>query len=639
MLSMAKNFFHSLGHKSKKGHGFDDSEDAPPSYDSLEIAPLNGNPTELSSASEIVEIDSVEVSTFRATLARPSTPVVIDPQALRVPELDSTTQPAETYMNWHPTSIAPSPSFHVSPAMDSEARGPHLRPVLQVHTDGLRAERVRRQAARAARQAAHSAPRSKDKVTPSSSVRSTASTDSTVSTSSNVSSLISPISNWSGTWSHQSGMNTSLTSPVDAISPSRLLADNPFADDAGMDSLCPGFMPDIYELPAELPTEKGGEELSSDLLMLAFDVPASSDMSYATNVVLAEDSAEIAGVGECEVDESNLCCSETKSMVGSAWDALQEHIVSSMVKIEAVRGNTVADQLRTMSTKTIALTGLRTLRMLLRGVQPSAAVDALCFIHLMYAFSLVVHEQGTSQQSKDLFLQSLSYATTLPFADRDSYTQLVFGIWQPAHITQADISEHFQRAPSASLSRSSSLKGKHREDACDPATLFSDPLLTAASNFLDGMMPQLLQFHIDSAMLTVFLELESSLVLGEPPSAPEVQASDLYTKHLLDFNPDGSTNHAFYVTVNYVLTVLLQDFSDAENLVSKLNDIHQRVRRGALCSVWRVEIELLNAGKVCRVSPTFCMVLINPVCTEQYEPQQVLRLLCAESQTTLRPDI
>ncbi len=59
----------------------------PPKYESIPIL----DATELSSATEILEIDSVEVSTASGP-EQPSA-AVIDPQALLVPELDSTALP------------------------------------------------------------------------------------------------------------------------------------------------------------------------------------------------------------------------------------------------------------------------------------------------------------------------------------------------------------------------------------------------------------------------------------------------------------------------------------------------------------------------------------------------------------------
>ena len=200
---------------------------------------------------------------------------------------------------------------------------------------------------------------------------------------------------------------------------------------------------------------------------------------FASDLGVTEDANMVSGVDESELGESNECCSETKSVVGSAWDALQEHLLSSTLKIQEIHGNHLADQLKPMTPKTIATLGLHTLRVLLDGGQSSSAIDTLCFVHLMYACSLAVHEKGASRKLKQFFLQSLSYAHSLPPSDQSPYVQLACCIWQPADIDPANMSSYLAIAASKPLSRSSSLKGKDREG-------HADALLGAARDFLDG---------------------------------------------------------------------------------------------------------------------------------------------------------
>lgn len=477
MLSMAKNFFHSLGHKSKKGQllGSDINDSSlllpPPSYDSLGIPPPTLDVTELSST-EICEIDSTEVSAVHY----PATTDVdaINPQALLVPlpphlpELDSAMPPSDPFAQWQPPQMMNSP-FPFGYPDEYGARNPGPKPTLQVNTHGLPARR--HVTPRPAPRPALVVSRSKG-LSPSSSVRSTASTDTTASTSSNVSSLVSPASNWSGAWSMPSGVNTSLTSPIEGF--------GPFADSAFDNQ----FLSSLHELPADIPLCKA-EVMAADPLA-AFQDPQSNDAMFATDLIVADVSTPMIDMDDSAVGESNVCCSETKSVVGSAWDALQEHLVSSTLKIQHVKGNHLADQLKQLSITTIASSGLRTLRTLLNGGQPSSALDTLCFVHLMYAFSLAVHEKGASSKSKQFFLQSLSYASSLPPNDRPAYTELSFCIWQPPDVGQVEISDFFAQTPHQSPSRSSSLKGKDRETR--PLGYgHDDSLLNAARDFLDGM--------------------------------------------------------------------------------------------------------------------------------------------------------
>ncbi|KAK0620322.1 hypothetical protein B0T14DRAFT_228709 [Immersiella caudata] len=561
MLFMAKSFFHSLGHKTKKASVIDYSVDdsllqPPPSYDSLDI-PI-GNATELSST-EIVEIDSREVVSAHA----PSVDAGINPQALLVPsipELDSAMQPIDPFaMQWQTTMVPSSPFGY--DFEDCGSRSASAKPALQVNTHGLPPRRYA--APRPAPREAPAVSRSKG-LSPSSSVRSTASTESTSSTNStnstnsNVSSLLSPSSNWSGIWSVPSGLNTSLTSPVEA------LIEDPWAN-AEWDphSFC-------SELPADFPISKPTEPLQLDA-MASFQPPQPVDVLFSNDLRMNEDLMGLANVTEPELGESNVCCSETKSVVGSAWDALQEHLLSSTLKIQEVQDNHLADQLKPMSPKTIATSGLRTLRTLLDGGQPSSAIDTLCFVHLIYAFSLAVHEKGASRNLKPFFLQSLSYVHSLTPDDRRAYTQLAFRIWQPADIEQSDLSDYFAAAPTSSLSRSSSSKGKEREAHSD------DALLNAARDFLD--------------------ELEMSLVMGAAPSSLEVQTSELYAKHHLSLHVAPPVNLAFAENMRHILDTLARGYEEAGDLIGKLREVSQRVNDGIISSVRRAEIEMLSAGK------------------------------------------
>jgi hypothetical protein len=489
ILYMAKNFFHSLGHKSKKGPGvgFDDDEvmlPPPPSYDSLNIPSVDGTASELPST-EILEIDSMEVPLLQPT-PMPAPNDVINPQALLVPpvpalpELDSTMLSNETFMQWQPIPGFAQPSFPVMPQDDGAFRGPAAKPVLQLATAGLQG---RRQAPRPVPRPAPTIPRSKG-LSPSSSVRSTASTDTNASITSNGSSMISPASNWSGTWSMASGLNTSMTSPVDGV-----VADEMFADalNGYQSDICPDSVHDFFsELPADLPMLENACDMASSSAPIGVDARMPVNLSYAPEIVLTDDTAQAVEIDEPEVEQTNTCCSETKSLVTSAWDALQEHIVSSMVKLQDHRENHLANQLSSMSIRTVATTGLRTLRALLNGQQPSSASDALCLIHLVYAFSLVLHEQETSARFDDLFLQSLAYANGLPATDRNLYRQLVISIWQPPDLSQTHINKRLAGLAGSSLGLSQDAKGKSPEVLDGRGRQSSDFLLIAARNFLDG---------------------------------------------------------------------------------------------------------------------------------------------------------
>lgn len=468
VLSLAKNFFHSLGHRSKKGQALETySEDQlmppPPSYDSIGLIP-QPDLTELP-ATQIVEADSTEI---RILPARVTTDVaVIDPQTLlapSVPELGCTGQRLSPFMQWDQTQTMHGSSITWHAPDDTDLCSTSSRPSLQLNTFGLQGPRQL-----APPKQVLPASRSKN-LSPSSSLRSNTSTNSNLSTST---SLISPVSNWSGAWSLGSGFDTGLTSPVDDI-----LTDNLFTTSAsGCDKVTPSF--DFLhhfcsELPADVPDTKGTGDISPDPLLLSLNETSSINPPYAGDITFDEDLD--LGLGDSSARDLNVCCSETVSMVGTACDALQAHIDESTLKIQHVATNKLSVQLRSMSTKEVAAAGLRTLRALLNGHTPSSAIDALCFVHLTYAFSMVTFEEHTIELSTSLFMQSLSYANELPPIDRGVYQQLVSLIWQPANM-DPDLRWTLSRSPVA--------QGKMPESAVG-ALAGPDSLLSVALSFLDS---------------------------------------------------------------------------------------------------------------------------------------------------------
>ena len=282
-----------------------------------------------------------------------------------------------------------------------------------------------------------------------------------------------------------SGLNTSMTSPVDGV-----VADDMFADamNSYQNDACPDFLHNRYsELPADLPMLDNAADMSvldNAVNMpsegyLGYDAPRpAANLSYASELELADEPVTAIERGEPEIERTNVCCYETKSLVSSAWDTLQEHIVTSMGKLHHLNTNHLANKLRSMSIGTIATTGLRTLRNLINGQEPSSASDALCMIHLVNALAFTLHEQGASARVKSLFLQSLAYSNGLSPDDREFYRQLVVTIWQPPDVTQTDAINHPSR------------KRKAPEAAIPDSEQRTDSLLSAARDYLDGIFPR-----------------------------------------------------------------------------------------------------------------------------------------------------
>ncbi|PKK45828.1 hypothetical protein CI102_10808, partial [Trichoderma harzianum] len=251
IMTMAKSFFSSLGHKPKShslalvassmgmgglgvgvgdgGSGAGGGEDEPPSYDYVLFSPPPPPPQAELSSNEIHEIGSSEV--LLPTIPECETETEPIPAPGMIPCLPPSTFPISPpgshpgavplpstmeadFINWRPSPPSPQTVAPQSLMKSSTSRLVD-RPTLQVntHLDQYRGQGRRRSKVLA----------------PSSSVRSTSSTDSTDSTDSTASYNISPMSGWSNGWTKTSGFESALTSPDDLISPQSLLPVGPFS--------------------------------------------------------------------------------------------------------------------------------------------------------------------------------------------------------------------------------------------------------------------------------------------------------------------------------------------------------------------------------------------------------------------------
>lgn len=588
MLSMAKGFFSTLGHKSKRGPELEfDIDDttalAPPSYlESLSFDP----PAEPElSSTEILEIDSTEVV---APPAPADTVPIVDPQVLMLPELDSTMVSSQAPMQWQPAA------WDVSQTRN-EARAPV--PTYESVPIGQPASQGPSQDSPYSQQGPRPVPASRSKhLSPSSSVRSTTSTMSNVS---NISSITTASSLWSTPSTAWSGFETNLTTPsTGLISPVDMCPEHDFNDLAKQ---CPsdtlGMLPELPELEADMPVMP---ELSSGEFF-SFDADVTK-LSYPQDFVLEEDHSEQPIAHSTEAEGSGAVESGTKSLVASAWDALQEHIVSSADKIHHIQNNPLADQLKLLSAKTIAQRGFSSLRGILESRPSASPLDTLCLVHVIYSFALVVYGDDATRRSGDFYTQSLLYSTWFTPEDQSFYRQVVQAIWQPGDMTL----EQLQSLKAAHVGRTAwprNLKGKER--ATNPFASNKegpDPLVTTALHFLD--------------------ELEISAVLS---TSPEALASNLCAKHLQDGSINSQTGTPVAENIAGLinaLSILVNEFHNVDGLIAKLSDVNQNISGGLILSTRRFELEALQAGQNCIVPVQYFddyVPLVRSLCDPIYE--------------------
>ncbi|KAF7543734.1 hypothetical protein G7Z17_g10494 [Cylindrodendrum hubeiense] len=602
IMSMAKNFFSSLGHKNKNSPLMDldlDIDDAPPSYDSLLDDPAQPSQFELFST-EIHEIDSCEISlptiledadeaeSGPAPALTPPTPMVpplpIEPLPIRPVELESAPIIAESFFAWPslPDTVAPTNLINQEGIANPD------RPVLQVHTHDL--EQYRAQAKKRSKMLA-----------PSSSVRSNASTASTNSTSSTASYNISPMSAWSGPWARVAGFESTLTSPADDLgSPGGLLRNNSFlipdkpSKNQGWNDCDNGASdPFFSELPADIPMMDAvpnldplHNSLGLDQSVFSFDASVSSDHSLKSNLVLTDDSTMPPAMPQISVTEPVIdyyTYANPRSLIGTAWDALEMHVVESMDKLQRMSKNHLVNQLRNMPAHSIAMDGLEALVDALEGRRPATPVKVLCFVHVIYSFSLVVHEQDAPSRWTDLFGQAMSYSSWFTRQDRQLYIQIVDALWKPSGMTETDVVNLVRAKASSSMSRSSSLKGKEPESvgASQPS---KDSLVVVAQYFLD--------------------QLEYSAI--HTVDEPEIQTSQLCMQHLGDTTLDMTNQSPLAIAVNFMLKYGFQEYTvDSPSLLVSLDDLLQRVASNYVSTSRRLELELMHAGKMCLPSEIY----------------------------------
>ncbi|KAK7449105.1 hypothetical protein Landi51_06184 [Colletotrichum acutatum] len=568
IMSVAKNFFSSLGQKSRNNKSIPDfrltnvSEVAiapPPSYDdSLHIQP---HQVELSSSSEILEIDSVEVpwpvlsnANHNTVVAQPHVPTGMVPPNLQ-----------------HPNSILPDPWFAENNLdIDENTMGKADRPLLALNTDVFSHPRKQLQ------------PTTRNKnLSPSNSLRSNASTDT------NASYLISPASAYSGAWTTA---ETNITSPTsDGGSGGYLSRGCSNASRYSNNSVEP------YNFISELPADDILlQPFPMTLPAVDFDQPASSlEISAAVSPlseaadVLAQQTVDDRALNKRSEEASFEHVVDANSLVGSAWDTLKTHISSSLEKLQHVSYSALVAQLKDLSPQQVADRALVTLKSMSEGRHPASSIDTLCFVHLVYSISLVVHEDGARDRSRELFAQTSLYSNVLPEWEQSDYLRVASAIWQPLDLSAGELDGVSSRKYRGKVSRSSSKKGKERDSG--PSTYQPEPgqdkLLEVAMFFLD--------------------ELDYAVLSSGQPESGEVLTSLLWAQHWQYDTNRAPLNGALSASFKGIRSKLNQDFPHADGLSAKLKRIQKRINDGSIWSARQAEIELMQAGKGSMVLPNY----------------------------------
>ncbi|ETS83030.1 hypothetical protein PFICI_04906 [Pestalotiopsis fici W106-1] len=589
IINAAKKVFSTLGHKSRRDVSVELTQvdfaiPPPPSYDSLSMeqepqlpieSEISGNPVCEMEAVLPLELGSVNYEGHFNVPPPPPPP----PQ----------TQETNTFVPAASPFLIPPPRHDIRSLQDSDGR----RPSLTLDTNNMgRPSKVPRTSY----------------LSPSSSLRSANSSHG----------IISPISAGSASWTtNSSTIDTTLASPITPFSAdiesSSLSRENSckFPKDFPLPSFCSSWntepdrqtamknidlcntdnnfaLGDLPELPGDDPI---GMTLSKDWVHdpLLFTFGPKEDYSWPSTI----DTEVNVVFTENNTDQENGAApfnSDTRTLITDTWHALQQQLSYSLPNTRTVDNN-LARRLENISAKDIILKGLASLKGILNGVDPTDPIDYLCFIHVVYAFTVVIHEEEAATHMNKLFKQALAYRNFVSASDRSAYAAIVAAIWEPSELEETK----------SVLGRSSSLKGKGPELRANLTLPFSlDPLIGVAQNFLD--------------------DLETSTLVGiNNHQSIEVMTSELYSTHVAETGPGSEpTPDAFKITVNYVVQMLSQRFGPlSSSLIPKLRSISQKVANGFITSVRRMELELLQVGKT---------TLHSPELFDEYVPE--VRRLC-----------
>lgn len=132
-----------------------------------------------------------------------------------------------------------------------------------------------------------------------------------------------------------------------------------------------------------------------------------------------------------------------------------------------------------MSLSSIATAGMETMLDFLEGHQHATPLDLLCFIHIIFSLSLVIHEHDALKYAATLFKQALLYSSWFSEPDRTSFIEVVITLWEHNEVDNSEIIQLLQSTIPDS-------EGNQPERSLH--ILKSDPLVLLAAYFLDGIL-------------------------------------------------------------------------------------------------------------------------------------------------------
>jgi hypothetical protein len=121
-----------------------------------------------------------------------------------------------------------------------------------------------------------------------------------------------------------------------------------------------------------------------------------------------------------------------KDLLYDFWKVLALHVVESSEKLKNLPDNPVINELLSMTTETIAYTGLSAWKRIVDGSPPTTIAHLYALLHITYACAIVIFDGQVGSHMEGLFTHSLAIeAGALSDEDKSTYRKIVRSIWSP----------------------------------------------------------------------------------------------------------------------------------------------------------------------------------------------------------------
>ncbi|KAL2206478.1 hypothetical protein CC79DRAFT_1398398 [Sarocladium strictum] len=272
---------------------------------------------------------------------------------------------------------------------------------------------------------------------------------------------------------------------------------------------------------------------------------------------------------------------------------LQIHLDSSAHKLGLIHQSPLVLQFSVMTQTDVVDRGIAASVEILAGCKPSSALNLVCFVHLAYVLSLVVHAEVDAERSRELFSRSMSYSTWLEGYERQAYINMVDALWKPSNMALTDV---------VGL-----LQGAER-----PASLGGTSAAFRTGSSLESRSGDIIFDAFEDALD----EFEHAVLLQ--PTDPELQASNLYNRHMKDLRVDAHHSQPFIVATALLLQGLSRQFSDVPGLVESIAEMISRVQNTRYVTARRIELEALRIGRS-YLSPSRFLSQYGPLVRRQVD--------------------